>query len=139
MPGQTAYYGINILSKAKPGEVMYISAAAGAVGHLAVQFAKREGPKVIASAGSLQKVEFHKTLGPDHVFNYKVSDVNKELQAHGPINIYLTSLVVKLWRPLSQIVQWVLVYLSVVQLAPSTAALRIHMESRTCGLFIDIE
>ncbi|KAG1866680.1 hypothetical protein F4604DRAFT_1778258 [Suillus subluteus] len=88
MSGQTAYYGLKDISNPKPGETLYISAACGAVGHLVVQLAKAQGLKVIASCGSDQKVSLVKSLGADHVFNYKTADTAAELKAHGPIDIY---------------------------------------------------
>jgi NADPH-dependent curcumin reductase CurA len=53
-----------------------------------VQFAKAQGLKVIASCGSDQKVSLVKSLGADHVFNYKTADTAAELKAHGPVDIY---------------------------------------------------
>jgi len=89
MPAQTAYYAVKRVGECKEGETIFISAAAGAVGQMAIQLAKRSGLKVIASVGSQRKLDFVRSLGADHAFNYKVSDVGKELQAHGPIDIYL--------------------------------------------------
>jgi len=88
MTGQTAYYGLKEPTKAKAGETLFVAAASGAVGQMVVQLAKLQGLKVIATAGSDEKVALVKSLGADHVFNYKTSDVNAELQKHGPVNIY---------------------------------------------------
>ncbi|KAG1735111.1 uncharacterized protein EDB91DRAFT_569220 [Suillus paluster] len=88
MTGQTAYYGLKDISNPKPGETLYISAACGAVGHMVVQLAKAQGLKVIASCGSDQKVSLVKSLGADHVFNYKTANTAAELRMHGPIDIY---------------------------------------------------
>jgi NADPH-dependent curcumin reductase CurA len=69
----TAYASWKEYSKAKPGEIAFVSAAAGAVGSIVVQLAKRDGLKVIASAGSDKKVEFLKSIGADVAFNYKTT------------------------------------------------------------------
>ena len=53
-----------------------------------VQLSKQMGLKVIGSAGSEEKVRYVKSLGADHVFNYKTSNVKEELKKHGPIDIY---------------------------------------------------
>ena len=53
-----------------------------------VQLAKHLGLKVIGSVGSDEKVELVKSLGADHVFNYKTHDVSTELRKHGPIDIF---------------------------------------------------
>jgi NADPH-dependent curcumin reductase CurA len=51
--------------------------------------AKREGLKVIGSAGSDDKVQWlQNELNFDHAFNYKTADVRAELAKFGPINIY---------------------------------------------------
>ncbi|TFK65221.1 NAD(P)-binding protein [Pluteus cervinus] len=88
MPGQTAYYGWKEYSKAKKGETVFVSTAAGAVGAFVVQLAKIDGLKVIGSAGSEEKVEYMKSIGVDVAFNYKTTDVKKVLEEHGPIDIY---------------------------------------------------
>ena len=46
------------------------------------------GLKVIGSAGSDEKVQYVKSLGADHAFNYHTSNVSEELRKHGPIDIY---------------------------------------------------
>src|ERR1700761_7681205 len=55
---------------------------------IAVQLSKSLGLKVIASVGTNEKVAYVKSLGADHFFNYKTSNYNTELKAHGPIDIY---------------------------------------------------
>ncbi|VDB99984.1 unnamed protein product [Peniophora sp. CBMAI 1063] len=75
MPGQTAYYGWKAYSKAKAGETAFVSTAAGAVGSLVVQLAKRDGLRVIASSGSDDKVAYAKECGADVSFNYKTEKV----------------------------------------------------------------
>jgi len=89
MPGQTAYIGWKLYAKAKKGETVFVTTAAGPVGSAVVQIAKSEGLKVIASAGSDDKVAFIKELGADVVFNYKTKDTKEALQelGHG-IDIY---------------------------------------------------
>lgn len=69
MPGSTAFVGLTAIGKIQKGETIFISAASGAVGQIAVALALREGLKVIASAGSDDKVAFVKELGADVVFN----------------------------------------------------------------------
>ncbi|XP_072543615.1 prostaglandin reductase 1-like isoform X2 [Salminus brasiliensis] len=71
MPGLTALYGLEEVLQAKPGEIVLVSAAAGAVGTMVGQICKIKGCKVVGSAGSEDKVAYLKELGFDHVFNYK--------------------------------------------------------------------
>ena len=56
-----------------------------------IQIAKGEGLKVIACAGSQDKVEYLKSLGVDAAFNYKTEDADAVLKREGPIDVYVTS------------------------------------------------
>jgi len=90
MPGNTAYFGFLELCEPKAGETVLVNGAAGAVGSAVVQIAKIKGCKVIAFAGSEEKVAWVKELGADHVFNYKTTDISKALSEVAPekINCY---------------------------------------------------
>jgi NADPH-dependent curcumin reductase CurA len=46
-----------------------------------------QGLKVIASAGSEDKVKFMESVGADVAFNYKSGDTKEMLKQHGPINM----------------------------------------------------
>lgn len=54
-----------------------------------VQLAKLTNPhlKVIASAGSSEKLEHLKSIGADVVINYKIDDMSAVLKEHGPIDM----------------------------------------------------
>jgi len=69
--GLTAWAGLTLAAELRAGDVVYVSAGAGAVGSLVVQIAKSRGHRVVASAGSPAKVE-HLTavLGADAAFDY---------------------------------------------------------------------
>jgi NADPH-dependent curcumin reductase CurA len=70
MPGKTAFYGWKAIAKAKKGESVFVSSAYGAVGQIVCQIAKNDGLKVIASAGSDDKVKYlREELGVDVAFN----------------------------------------------------------------------
>ena len=71
MPGITAYFAFLELCQPKEGETVLVNGAAGAVGSIVGQIAKIKGCKVVAYAGSDDKVEWLRSLGFDHVFNYK--------------------------------------------------------------------
>ena len=53
-----------------------------------IQLAKADGLKVIASAGSDEKVEFMKQIGADVPFNYKTTSTDEILAREGPIDLY---------------------------------------------------
>jgi NADPH-dependent curcumin reductase CurA len=71
--GMTAYFGLLDVAEARPGDVVFVSAAAGAVGSLVVQIAKLRGMTVIGSAGGAEKCAFVRSLGTDYVIDYKSS------------------------------------------------------------------
>ena len=55
MPGQTGYFGLLAAAAAVPGDVLFVSAAAGAVGSAVVQIGRIKGMTVIASAAGADK------------------------------------------------------------------------------------
>ncbi len=72
MPGMTAYAGLVDVADAQPGEVVFVSAASGAVGSVVGQLAKILGCEVVGCAGSDEKVDYLVSeLGFDRAFNYK--------------------------------------------------------------------
>lgn len=90
MPGLTAWVGAVEIGRPAPGDTVYVSSAAGAVGQLAGQFAKRAGARVVGSAGSDDKVDFVRArCGFDAAFNYKTTDLDQALHEHCPQGIDL--------------------------------------------------
>ncbi|KAL7143469.1 hypothetical protein ABFS83_08G193100 [Erythranthe nasuta] len=91
MPGIAAYVGWNEICSPKRGESVYVSSAAGGVGHLVGQFAKMMGCYVVGSTSTNEKVDLLKTkLGFDDAFNYKEGDLRSNLKRYFPkgIDIY---------------------------------------------------
>ncbi|MBE8524922.1 NADP-dependent oxidoreductase [Amycolatopsis sp. H6(2020)] len=92
MPGLTAYSGLLESAEFKPGDTVFVSGAAGAVGSLVGQLAKLKGAKrVIGSAGSAEKVRhLIDDLGFDAAFNYKDGPVAEQLHKAAPegIDVY---------------------------------------------------
>jgi len=90
LTGGTAYFGLLDAASAKEGDIVFISAAAGAVGSAVVQIAKAKGMTVIGSAGGADKCEFVRSLGADAVVDYKAGPVLKQLAEAAPngIDVY---------------------------------------------------
>jgi NADPH-dependent curcumin reductase CurA len=89
MPGLTAYAGLVAVASMQPGDTVFVSGAAGAVGSIAGQVARLKGAKrVIGSAGSAEKVaHLVDDLGFDAAFNYKDGPVVDQLSALAPDGI----------------------------------------------------
>jgi NADPH-dependent curcumin reductase CurA len=91
VPGFTAYIGLLKIAALKEGDVVFVSAAAGAVGQVACQIAKAKGHKVIGSAGGAEKVAWLKEIGVDEVIDYKAeSSIRQALTRAAPdgIDVY---------------------------------------------------
>jgi NADPH-dependent curcumin reductase CurA len=70
MPGLTAWVGLVEVARIEPGETVYVSGAAGAVGSAAVQIARLRGCRAIGSAGTPEKVAWLRELGVE-AFDYR--------------------------------------------------------------------
>ena len=90
--GLTAYLLLE-QARTKKDDVVLIAAAAGGVGSLAVQLAKARGARVIGLA-SASKFDLVKSLGADHVFDYRQADwsakVSDVTRSHG-VQVFLDS------------------------------------------------
>ncbi|WP_448581289.1 NADP-dependent oxidoreductase [Thermaurantiacus sp.] len=72
IPGMTAWFGLFEVGAAKEGETVVVSSAAGAVGGLVVQLAKRHGCRVVGIAGGPQKCRLvTETFGADACIDYR--------------------------------------------------------------------
>jgi len=94
LAGLTAYQAINEHLKIFAGQKILIQAAAGGVGHLAVQFAKLNGAFVSGTASGKNE-QFLKNIGVDQFINYKtekfediVQDLDAVLDAMGGEVLY---------------------------------------------------
>jgi len=70
----TAIYGLKNRGNLQSGETVVVHAAGSGTGSAAIEVAKHFGAKVIATAGSDEKLEKAKKIGADQVINYKNSD-----------------------------------------------------------------
>jgi NADPH-dependent curcumin reductase CurA len=91
MPGMTAYFGLLEVGKAKAGDTVVVSGAAGAVGTVVGQIAKLQGCRVVGIAGGAEKCKYVvDELGFDAAIDYRAGDVKKALREHCPqgVNVY---------------------------------------------------
>lgn len=77
--GLTAAIGLDQQGRISAGETVLVTAAAGGLGHLAVQYARAAGCRVVATCSSDQKEEYLRSLGCEKVINYRTQDLGAEL------------------------------------------------------------
>jgi NADPH2:quinone reductase len=70
----TSYAGLVYRGRLVPGETLLVHAAAGGVGIAAVQIGKALGARVIATAGSADKLAVARESGADEVIDYREED-----------------------------------------------------------------
>ena len=81
LQGLTAYHTLKTMGHIEVGDTVLVHAAAGGVGSLAVQLAKKFGAsKVIATASSEEKLNFAKSMGADELVNYSEEDWEKQVR-----------------------------------------------------------
>ncbi|MFB9070866.1 NADP-dependent oxidoreductase [Citricoccus parietis] len=81
MPGLTAYVGLTRVAELRPGDSLFVSGAAGAVGTAVGQIARQLGAaRLIGSAGSAEKVGLLKDkYGFDVALNYRDAPIREQL------------------------------------------------------------
>jgi NADPH-dependent curcumin reductase CurA len=91
-PGLTAYIGLVDVARMRPGDRVWVSGAAGAVGSVAAQLAKARGASlVIGSAGGAEKARYlTDTLGLDAAVDYRAGHLGEQLRSVAPdgIDVY---------------------------------------------------
>ena len=92
MPGQTAYVGLLDIGQPKPGETVFVSGAADAVGSLVCQIAKLQGCRVVGSASRAAKTRWLvEQAGVDGVVNYReAKNLRRAIAAQCPdgVDVY---------------------------------------------------
>jgi NADPH2:quinone reductase len=78
LQGMTAHYLVYSTYPLKAGETALIHAAAGGVGLLLVQMAKRVGATVIGTVSTEEKAQLAREAGADHVILYTQTDFEEE-------------------------------------------------------------
>jgi len=80
LQGMTAHYLTHSTYPLKSGETALVHAAAGGVGLLLVQMAKRLGAHVIGTVGSEDKARLAREVGADEVILYRQQDFDTEVR-----------------------------------------------------------
>jgi NADPH:quinone reductase-like Zn-dependent oxidoreductase len=82
--GLSALQGIEDILRVKQGETLIIHGAAGAVGTFAIQFAKRRGAKVLATATDDAGIALATRLGADAAVNGRTGDISAAAKLLAP-------------------------------------------------------
>jgi NADPH:quinone reductase-like Zn-dependent oxidoreductase len=77
---QTAWHMLIARAELQPGEDVLILGAGSGVGSAAIQIAKFFGARVIATAGTEEKLEKARQLGADHTINHKSQKIRDEVR-----------------------------------------------------------
>ena len=77
---QTAWHMLIARAELQPGEDVLILGAGSGVGSAAIQIAKFFGARVIATAGSDEKLQKARQLGADHLINHKSQKIREEVR-----------------------------------------------------------
>ncbi|MCS4255696.1 NADPH-dependent curcumin reductase CurA [Rhodococcus erythropolis] len=85
MTGMTAWVGIKEIADVRAGDTVVVSAAAGAVGSVAVQLAKAAGARVVGIAGGPEKCGLLlNSLGVDAVVDHRADNWQEQLSEATP-------------------------------------------------------
>jgi len=76
----TAWHMLTTRAPIQPGQDVLVHAAGSGVGSAAIQIAKLSGARVIATAGSTEKLALARKLGADEVINYNEQDFSQEVK-----------------------------------------------------------
>jgi NADPH:quinone reductase-like Zn-dependent oxidoreductase len=74
----TSWHALVAQAQLKPGQTVLVHAAGSGVGSAAIQIARLIGARVMTTVGSDDKLDFAKSLGAEHVVNYRTQDFVEE-------------------------------------------------------------
>jgi NADPH-dependent curcumin reductase CurA len=101
MPGFTAYAGLYLIGKPKPGETVVVAAASGPVGSLVGQLAKLAGARAVGIAGGPEKCRaVVEEFGFDAAVDHRASDFGEKLAAAcaNGIDVYFENVGGAVWQ-----------------------------------------
>ena len=105
----TARYALETRAQLRPGEIVFVSGAAGGVGLAAVDVARQMGATVIAGTGSAAKGEAARRQGAAHAIDYSCEPVRDRLleltQGRG-VDVYFDNVGGSLFGTVSRAMAW---------------------------------
>jgi NADPH2:quinone reductase len=85
VPAMTAQYCL-FCDGPVNGQTVLVAGGAGAVGHFAIELAKRAGNRVVTTVSSPEKAALAGEAGADLVVNYRSPDAVDQIKAFGPVD-----------------------------------------------------
>jgi NADPH-dependent curcumin reductase len=100
MPGFTAYGGLRVIGKPRPGETVVVAAASGPVGSLVGQLARIAGGRAVGIAGGPQKCAYVKDELGLAAVDHRAGDFPAKLAAACPdgIDVYFENVGGAVWQ-----------------------------------------
>jgi NADPH-dependent curcumin reductase len=101
MPGFTAYSGLYVIGKPKPGETVVVAAASGPVGSLVGQLARMSGARAVGIAGGADKCRHvREELRFDAAIDHRAPDFAQQLAGACPngIDVYFENVGGAVWQ-----------------------------------------
>ena len=101
MPGFTAYAGLTVIGKPKPGETVVVSSASGPVGSVVGQLARIAGARAVGVAGGPDKCRYlREELGFDAAVDHRAPDFAEQLAAACPagVDVYFENVGGAVWE-----------------------------------------
>jgi len=92
MVGLTAHLGLFREARLQPRENVFVHGGTGGVGSCVIQMAKAIGARVIATAGSEEKLKICRQLGADAAINHRTEDVDAAIRKFGTIHVWYETL-----------------------------------------------
>jgi NADPH:quinone reductase len=83
VPAMTAHYCL-FADGPVAGQTVLVAGGAGAVGHFAIELAKRAGARVVTTVSSPEKAALAEKAGADLVVNYRSADAVEQIRAFAP-------------------------------------------------------
>jgi NADPH:quinone reductase-like Zn-dependent oxidoreductase len=74
----TSWHALIVQAQLRPGQTVLVQAAGSGVGSAAIQIARLVGARVMTTVGSDDKIDFARSLGAEHVVNYRRQDFVEE-------------------------------------------------------------
>jgi NADPH:quinone reductase-like Zn-dependent oxidoreductase len=94
----SAFHALHDLGRARAGERVVVTAAAGGVGTAILQLARAAGVRVLAAVGSPSKHELVRSLGAEEVCHY--DDVGAAIDRWGGVDLVLDAIGGTMFRPM---------------------------------------